>query len=83
MPRKPTSALDALARHEELQLAARERGETLRRAAALELGAIVLGAGGAILGPDGLRRVIDAAVAAQRMGGGPDRLLRAKDSSDE
>lgn len=81
MPRKPTNALDALARHEELQLAARETGETLRRAAALELGSIVLGAGGAVLGLDGLRRAIDTAVAARRVDGAPAKPARARDSS--
>jgi hypothetical protein len=73
MSRKAMSALDALARYEEQQQIARETGESLRRAAALELGTIVLEAGGSSLGSDGVRRAIAAAVATQRPPSGSDR----------
>ena len=77
MSRKAMSALDALARYEKQQRIAREAGETLRCAAALELGTIVLDAGGSILGGDGVRRAIDAAVATHRVSSGSDRTAGA------
>lgn len=67
MPKKSVSTLEALARHEEQQQIARETGETLRRAAALDLGLIVLDAGGSILGEDGLRHAVEAAVSARHL----------------
>lgn len=73
MPRKAKSALDALARHEQQQQIAREAGETLRRAAACELGLIVLEAGGDLLGIDGVRSAIEKAVASKRVRPGADR----------
>ena len=73
MSRKAMSALDALARHEEQQQIARQTGETLRRAAAQELGMIVLEVGGNSLGSDGVRRAIEVALAAKRVRPGADR----------
>ena len=58
MAKKKPSALEALTRHDEERLAMQTRGAELRRAAALELGLIVLDAGGSQLGTDVLRRLI-------------------------
>ena len=68
MPKRPMSTLDALARHHEQQQIAREAGEALRRAAALELGSIVLDAGGSTLGVDGVRQAIESAVTVASAG---------------
>jgi len=62
--KKKPSALDALTRHDEERLAMQTKGAELRRAAALELGLIVLDAGGSRLGTDALRRLIAGAVGA-------------------
>lgn len=64
MAKKKPSALEALTRHDEERLAMQTKGAELRRAAALELGLIVLDAGGSRLGADALRRLIADAVAA-------------------
>ena len=64
MAKKKPSALEALTRHDEERLAMQTKGAELRRAAALELGLIVLDAGGSLLGADALRRLIADAVAA-------------------
>lgn len=63
MAKKKPSALEALTRHDEERLAMQTKGAELRRAAALELGLIVLDAGGSRLGADALRRLIADAVA--------------------
>ena len=63
--RRPT-ALDALSRHDEERRLLESRRAALEQAAALELGLIVLAAGGARLGPEGLRMAICAAVEDQR-----------------
>ena len=65
MPRKAESTLDVLARHEEQQRLAGEKLELLRRAAALDLGLIVLDAGGSALGVDGVQRAIETALRAE------------------
>ena len=62
MAKKKPSALEALTRHDEERLAMQTKGAELRRAAALELGLIVLDAGGSRLGTDALRRLIAGAV---------------------
>ena len=64
MAKKKPSALDALTRHDEERIAMQTRGAELRRAAALELGLIVLDAGGSRLGTEALRRLIAGAVGA-------------------
>lgn len=64
MAKKKPSALEALTRHDEERLAMQMKGADLKRAAALELGLIVLDAGGSRLGADALRRLIADAVAA-------------------
>ena len=64
MAKKKPSALEALTRHDEERLAMQAKGAELRRAASLELGLIVLDAGGSQLGTDALRRLIADAVAA-------------------
>lgn len=64
MAKKKPSALEALTRHDEERLAMQTKGAELRRAAALELGLIVLDAGGSRLGAEALRRVVADAVAA-------------------
>ena len=64
MAKKKPSAQDALTRHDEERLAMQTKGAELRRAAALELGLIVLDAGGSRLGTDALRRLIAGAVGA-------------------
>lgn len=61
MAKKKPSALDALTRYDEERLAMQTKGAELRRAAALELGLIVLDAGGSRLGTDALRRLIAGA----------------------
>ena len=69
MAKKKPSALEALTRHDEERLAMQTKGAELRRAAALELGLIVLDAGGSRLGADALRRLIAGAVAAPSQDG--------------
>lgn len=64
MAKKKPSALEALTRHDEERLAMQTKGAELRRAAALELGLIVLDAGGSQLGVDALRRLVAGAVGA-------------------
>jgi hypothetical protein len=61
--KKKPSALEALTRHDEERRALETKGTELRRAAALELGLIVLDAGGSRLGADALRQLVEDAVA--------------------
>jgi hypothetical protein len=76
--KKKPSALKALARLNDERLALEARAAELRRAAALELGMVVLDAGGADLGPARLRDLISKAVAA-----GPDAASRTVSSKGE
>ena len=71
MAKKKSSALEALAKLNDERLALEARAAELRRAAALELGMVVLDAGGADLGPARLRDLVTEALAA-----GPDAGLR-------
>ncbi len=72
VPKKKTSALSALARHDDARRALDDRGAEIRRAAALELGQTVLDAGGAALSLAEIKAVIAGAVgvplAAQAAG---------------
>lgn len=72
MPKKKTSALSALAKHDDERRALDDRGAEIRRAAALELGQTVLDAGGAALSLAEIKTVIAGAVgvslAAQTAG---------------
>lgn len=72
MAKKKPSALDALARLNDERLALDARGVDLKRAAALELGLVVLDAGGAELGPIRLRDLVLKVIA-----NGPDAVLRS------
>jgi len=56
--KKKPSALDALTRHDEEERRLASLRDALRQAAALELGIIVLDAGGGSLGSEGLRQAI-------------------------
>lgn len=58
MAKKKPSALDALTRHDEEERRLASLRDALRQAAALELGIIVLDAGGGALGSEGLRQAI-------------------------
>lgn len=71
MAKKKPSALDALARLNDERLALEARAAELKRAAALELGLVVLDAGGADLGPGRLRDFV-----TRIMTEGPDEVLR-------
>lgn len=71
MAKKKPSALKALSQVNEERLALEARAAELKRAAALELGMVVLDAGGADLGPVRLRDLVAKAVAA-----GSDATLR-------
>ena len=64
MAKKKPSALKALAMVNDERLALEARAAELRRAAALELGMVVLDAGGADLGPARLRDLVAGALAA-------------------
>lgn len=63
MAKKKPSALDALARLNEERRSLNEREAELKRAAALELGLVVIDAGGAAIGPVHLRSLIAQIVA--------------------
>lgn len=78
MAKKKPSALKALAMVNDERLALEARAAELRRAAALELGMVVLDAGGADLGPARLRDLIAKAVAA-----GPDAASRTVSGKGE
>ncbi len=71
MAKKKPSALEALSQVNDERVALETRIAELKRAAALELGMVVLDAGGADLGPARLRDLVAKAVAA-----GPDATLR-------
>lgn len=58
MAKKKPSALEALARLNDERRALEDRAAELKRAAALELGMVVLDAGGAAIGPAKLRALI-------------------------
>ncbi|SFR99526.1 DUF6437 family protein [Sphingomonas jatrophae] len=62
MAKKKPSALDALTRHDEEERRLASLRDALRQAAALELGTIVLDAGGGALGSEGLRVAIRKAL---------------------
>lgn len=62
MAKKKPSALDALTRHDEEERRLASLRDALRQAAALELGTIVLDAGGGALGSEGLRMAIRKAL---------------------
>ena len=72
MAKKKPSALDALTRHDEEERRLASLRDALRQAAALELGIIVLDAGGGALGSEGLRVAIRKALgdAPQGVGAG-------------
>lgn len=72
MAKKKPSALDALAKLNDERLALDARAADLKRAAALELGLVVLDAGGAELGPRRLRDLVLKVIA-----NGPDAVLRS------
>lgn len=61
--KKKPSALEALARLNDERRALDDRGAELKRAASLEIGMVVLDAGGAALGPTRLRALITQVVA--------------------
>jgi hypothetical protein len=69
--KKKPSALKALSQVNDERVALEARAAELKRAAALELGIVVLDAGGADLGPARLRDLVAKAVAA-----GPDAAPR-------
>lgn len=71
MAKKKPSALEALAKLNDERLALEARTAELKRAAAFELGMVVLDAGGADLGPARLRDLIARVVAF-----GPDAALQ-------
>lgn len=71
MAKKKSSALKALAMVNDERVALEARAAELRRAAALELGMVVLDAGAADLGPARLRDLVAKAIAI-----GPDAALR-------
>ena len=64
MAKKKPSALEALSLVNDERVALEARAAELKRAAALELGMVVLDAGGADLGPARLRDLIVKAVGA-------------------
>lgn len=64
MAKKKPSALEALARLNDERAQLENRGAELKRAAALELGMIVLDAGGGAVGPAMLKELITRIVAA-------------------
>lgn len=78
MAKKKPSALKALAMVNDERLALEARAAELKRAASLELGMVVLDAGGADLGPARLRDLIAKAVAA-----GPDVGSRTEPGKGE
>ena len=59
MAKKKPSALEALARLNDERAQLENRGAELKRAAALELGMIVLDSGGAAIGPAKLKELIE------------------------
>ena len=84
MAKKKPSALDALARLNEERRALEDRGAALKRAAALELGMIVIDAGGAAIGPAHLKTLIAQIVgigveaACQRLAANGDPAMTAR-----
>lgn len=63
MAKKKPSALEALARLNQERRLLEDRGAELRKAAALELGTVLLDAGGAAIGPSKLKEIIANVVA--------------------
>ncbi|NNM78046.1 hypothetical protein HJG53_14155 [Sphingomonas sp. ID1715] len=78
MAKKKPSALEALARLNDERAQLENRGAELKRAAALELGMIVLDAGGGAIGPAKLKELVARIVAA-----GADVSLQRLASSSE
>nr|WP_302477389.1 DUF6437 family protein [Sphingomonas sp. ID1715] len=76
--KKKPSALEALARLNDERAQLENRGAELKRAAALELGMIVLDAGGGAIGPAKLKELVARIVAA-----GADVSLQRLASSSE
>jgi len=76
--KKKPSALEALANLNDERIALEARAADLKRAAALELGMIVLEAGGADLGPARLRDLVAKAASI-----GPDAVLRTLSGKSE
>lgn len=70
MAKKKPSALDALTRHDEEERRLASLRNALRQAAALELGTIVLDAGGGALGSEGLRMAVRKALGDASQGPG-------------
>ena len=70
MAKKKPSALDALTRHDEEERRLASLRDALRQAAALELGTIVLDAGGGALGSEGLRMAVRKALGDGSQGPG-------------
>ncbi len=79
MAKKKPSALEALARLNDERRALEDRAAAVKRAAALELGTVVLDAGGAAIGPLRLRDLI-ARVAAIGVDAALHRLSAKGDS---
>lgn len=77
MARKKSSALTALADVKQERVALESRAAELKRAAALELGLVVLDAGGEELGPEALRGLVARAAAI-----GTDATLRQLAQAD-
>lgn len=78
MAKKKPSALEALARLNDERAQLENRGAELKRAAALELGMIVLDAGGGAIGPAKLKDLITRIVGA-----GADASLQRLAASSE
>lgn len=76
--KKKPSALEALARLNDERAQLENRGAELKRAAALELGMIVLDAGGGAIGPAKLKELI-----ARIVGTGADASLQRLAASSE
>lgn len=83
MAKKKPSALEALARLNDERAQLENRGAELKRAAALELGMIVLDTGGGAIGPAKLKELVARIVAAgadvslQRLASGSEALHSA------
>ncbi len=78
MAKKKPSALEALARLNDERAQLENRGAELKRAAALELGMIVLDAGGGAIGPAKLKELI-----ARIVGTGTDASLQRLAASSD
>lgn len=92
MAKKKPSALETLARLNDERRALEDRAAEAKRAAALELGMVVLDAGGAAISPPKLRELIGLAAVAgidtalQRLGAkseGPPPAAKTKAAGSE